>query len=104
MGLDFFYDKSNLERSRIGSIYYTSDTGLTNVQAGIRLGYEIVVGKFAIPIEMGSYFYTKSTANGPFYHRVGLRCYISKHLILVYTLKTHWATAENIEFGVGYRF
>jgi hypothetical protein len=103
-GLDFFYDTGNLERSAEGSPYYTSDTGLTNIQAGVRLGYEMVVGKFSIPIEMGSYFFSKSTANGPLYHRVGLRCYVTKHLILVYTLKTHWATAENIEFGVGYRF
>jgi Lipid A 3-O-deacylase (PagL) len=104
LGLDFFYDKSNLARAREGSIYYTSDTGLTNVQAGIRLGYEMVVGKFAIPIEMGSYFFTRSTANGPFYHRVGLRYYANNHLILAYTLKTHWATAENIEFAIGYKF
>jgi len=103
-GLDFFYDKSNLARSKEGSVYYTSDTGLTNIQAGLRLGYEIVVGKFGIPLEMGSYFYSKSTANGPLYHRSGLRCYINKHLILQYTVKAHWVTAENIEFGIGYRF
>ena len=103
-GLDFFYDFGNIARSTEGSTYYTSKKDLSNIQAGVRLGYEIVVGKFTMPFEMGSYFFTKSTANGPLYHRVGLRCYVSKHLILAYTLKTHWATAENIEFGVGYRF
>jgi hypothetical protein len=103
-GFDFFYDKSNIARSQTGSIYYKSDTGLTNIQAGIRVGYELVVGKFTLPIEMGSYFFTKSTANGPLYHRFGIRYYINKHLILAYTLKTHWVTAENIEFGIGYRF
>lgn len=103
-GLDFFYDFGNIARAEQGSSYYTSKNDLSNIQAGVRLGYEMVVGKFALPIEMGAFYFTKSTANGPLYHRVGLRCYLTKHLILAYTLKTHWATAENIEFGVGYRF
>lgn len=103
VGLDLFYDYGNIARAQQHNSFDTSNK-LNNLQAGIRLGYEMVVGKFTIPIEMGSYFFSKTTVNGPLYHRVGLRCYVTRHLIVVYTVKTHWATAENIEFGIGYRF
>jgi hypothetical protein len=102
-GIDLFYDFGNIARANQHDIFDTSKK-INDLQAGVRLGYEFVVGKFTLPIEMGSYFFSKTTADGPLYHRVGVRCYVNKHLILVYTLKTHWATAENIEFGAGYRF
>ncbi len=82
-GIDLFYDFGNIARAQEGSDYYTSKRDLSNVQAGVRLGYELVIGKFALPIEMGSYFYTKSTADGQLYHRLGLTCYLTEHLILV---------------------
>ncbi|TAL61464.1 MAG: hypothetical protein EPN85_04790 [Bacteroidetes bacterium] len=102
-GNDLFYYMSNLAKAEEKGTFDTSNK-LNNLQAGFRLGYEIVVGKIALPIEMGTYYYTKTTADGSFYHRVGLRVYMTKRLILNYTLKTHWFTAENIEFGAGYRF
>ena len=103
IGHDLFYDMSYLAKAEERGTFDTSKK-LNNLQAGVRLGYEMVVGKVAMPIEMGYYYHTKTTVNGPLYHRVGLRFYMTEHLILAYTLKTHWATAQNIEFGVGYKF
>jgi len=102
-GIDAFYGMSNLARAELDSIFDTSNK-LNNLQLGIRLGHELVVGKFALPMEMGAYLFSKTTINGPLYHRVGIRYYMNKHIILNYTLKTHWAIAEHIEFGMGYRF
>ena len=77
---------------------------LNNLQAGIRVGYELSVGKIGLPMEMGAYVFTKTTINGPLYHRIGVRYYANKHLIINYSLKTHWATAESLEFGLGWKF
>ncbi len=102
-GIDLFYYFSNIAKAKEKGTFDTSKE-LNNLQAGFRLGYEMTVGKIGMPIEMGHYFFSKTTLNGPLYHRVGLRFYMNKHLILNYTLKTHWATAENNEIGIGYRF
>jgi hypothetical protein len=103
LGTDMFYNFSNLAIAKRDTLFDTTNK-LNNLQMGARIGYELVVGKLALPIEMGVYFFSKITYNGPFYHRIGIRYYVNKHLILNYSLKTHWATAENIELGLGYRF
>jgi len=103
LGGDLFYEMANLAAAKRDTVFDTSNK-LNNLQAGVRLGYELVIGKFSLPLEMGAYLFTKTTVNGPLYHRIGLRYYVNKHLIINYTLKTHWVTAENFEFGLGYRF
>lgn len=103
IGHDLFYYMANIAKAEEKGTFDTSNK-LNNLQGGLRLGYEITVGKIALPIEMGAYYFTKTTINGSFYHRFGVRFYMNEHLILNYTLKTHWFTAENIEFGAGYRF
>ncbi len=102
-GLDYFYDYSNIAKAKEKGTFDTNKKS-NNLQAGFRLGYEIVVGKFSLPMEMGTYYFSKTTTNGPLYHRVGLRCYLTNQLIINYTLKTHWFTAEVSEFGIGYKF
>lgn len=103
VGADGFYNTANLAAAERDTIFDTSNK-LNNLQAGVRFGYELVIGKIALPLEMGAYLFTKTTSNGPLYHRIGIRYYVNKHLIVNYSLKTHWVTAENLEFGLGYRF
>ncbi|MBI4946741.1 MAG: acyloxyacyl hydrolase [Bacteroidetes bacterium] len=103
-GLETMYDFSNIEDAKRDSTFDTNKP-LNNVQIGLKFGYELVIGKVGLPLEMGGYLISKTKSdNGPFYHRIGIRYYVNKHLIINYTLKTQWATAKNMEFGVGYRF
>jgi len=102
-GVEAMYDFSNIEDAKRDTTFDTSKP-LNNLQMGIKFGYELVIGKIGLPLEMGGYFISKTTRGGPFYHRIGIRYYVNKHLIINYTLKTQWATAENLEFGIGYRF
>ena len=102
IGGDLFYEMANLAVAKRDTIFDTSNK-LNNLQAGIRFGYELVIGKIALPLEMGAYLFTKTTSVGPMYHRIGVRYYVNKHLIINYSLKTHWVTAENLELGLGYR-
>jgi hypothetical protein len=39
-----------------------------------------------------------------FYHRLGLRYQFKEHLLLNLVLKSHWARADYIEYGIGYVF
>src|ERR1035437_3481906 len=102
-GLEAMYDFSNIEDAKRDTAFDTSKP-LNNLQAGLKFGYELVIGKISLPLEMGYYLFSKTTRGGPFYHRIGIRYYVNKHLLINYTLKTQWATAENLEVGIGYRF
>ncbi|MBI4929741.1 MAG: acyloxyacyl hydrolase [Bacteroidetes bacterium] len=103
MGADAFYEMKNLATAERDTLFDTSNK-LNNLQLGLRFGYELVVGKFSLPLEMGAYVFSKTTVKGPLYHRIGIRYQATQHFIINYTLKTHWATAENVEFGIGYKF
>ena len=102
-GMDLFYGFANLAAAERDTVFNTSNK-LNNVQVGVKLAYELVVSKFSFPAEMGGYVFSKTTSNGSFYHRLGVRYRMGKHLILRYTLFTHWFTAESLEFGIGYKF
>lgn len=103
IGLETMYDFSNIEDAKRDSAFDTSKP-VNNLQIGLKLGYELVIGKIGLPLEMGGYLFSKTKMGGPFYHRIGIRYYVNKHLVINYTLKTQWAVAENLELGIGYRF
>jgi len=71
-------------------------------RAGLHLTYGFHYHKVDFIIQMGSYLFPYSTDDGYFYHRVGFRVLLSKHLIANLTMKTHWARADIVEFGIGY--
>jgi len=102
LGLDFFYNPANIKNLKQDTI--TLSNNLQNVQVGIKLGYELVISRLSIPIEMGTFLYTKYTGSGYLYHRLGLRYRITEHIIANVTLKTFWAKADYIEWGGAYRF
>jgi hypothetical protein len=53
---------------------------------------------------MGYYIHDKFDADDELYHRLGMRYTFDNGLLLNFVLKTHWAKADYIEFGVGYNF
>jgi hypothetical protein len=55
-------------------------------------------------VQMGSYINPYYDGNGYLYHRIGIRAKVSQHLIANLSLKTHWAKADIVEFGLGYYF
>ncbi len=75
-----------------------------NFTAGAKLCYELRLGKIGIPIEMGLYAYNLMKNNGDFFHRIGTKYYVNRNWVIFSTLKTHFAKADYIEWGAGYRF
>lgn len=99
-GIDIFYNAANIPK--IESLDSTFNDNWKNIQPAIKGSYELMMGEVAIPMEMGVYTYTKAKNNGHIYTRVGIRYYAQK-LVYNVTLKTHFAKADFLEFGIGYK-
>ncbi|MCX6312575.1 MAG: acyloxyacyl hydrolase [Bacteroidetes bacterium] len=100
-GLDLMYSDAIRKRLWVEDSLHT--TVLQNFQVGGKVCYEFVVGRVFFPIEMGAYIRSRYD-NGLFYTRFGARYLVGQHLILNVSLKTHWARAEYLEYGLGWRF
>jgi len=74
------------------------------IQAGVKISYSFNMNRLSLPIDFGVYFYKKQAYNGIFFHRVGIRYLVTKHIIANVTLLTHWAKADYFEWGIGYQF
>ncbi len=79
------------------------DKDIEVLQLGIGPSYTLTIDNFGIFLQAGFYLKTRFKEVGNMYHRVGgiydFNDKLSAHLIL----KTHFATAEYLEFGLGYK-
>lgn len=73
-------------------------------KAGITLDYELLLGRLSIPMEMGFYIPDGFNYDGFFFHRFGWRYKLTDKWRASLTLKTHFAKADYIEWGLGYTF
>jgi hypothetical protein len=73
-------------------------------QAGIAAGYVLNLEQFQFMLQWGAYLYNKNPDFAWYYHRVGFKWIASEHLLLNVSLRTEWARARNLEFGLGWRF
>lgn len=74
------------------------------LQLGVYLGYSLPLDRFRFVIGMGYYMKDRFDQDDEFYHRVGMRYQFDNGLLLNLVLKSHWARADYIEYGVGYTF
>lgn len=99
-GLDLFYDNSLSEDYR-GQELSTP----TNKYAfiGIHLSHELVISKFSVVTQAGSYIYKGTPAKGWFFFRLDLRYNFNKKFYAGIALKTaNGFKADYIETGLGY--
>jgi hypothetical protein len=73
-------------------------------QVGITAGYLLNLDQIQFMLEWGFYVYNNSQDNDVFYHRLGCMWIASDHLIVNLSLRTVWASARNVELGLGWRF
>lgn len=74
------------------------------LQVGAFLGYSIPLDRFRFVIGMGVYLKDRYDQDNELYHRVGMRYQFDNGLLLNLVLKTHWAKADYVEYGIGYSF
>lgn len=94
---DIMYDASLTERARIGMRELR-----TPLRSGLALCYELHVGKISIPIQQGIYYLNPIKVDGILYQRLGVRYHVNKKWQAQCLLKTHMASADYIELGIGY--
>jgi len=86
---------------------YQSDVPKTQaeiVQLGLFAGYILPLDHFHLVVGMGYYVKDKFQPEDFMYHRVGMRYVFNNGLNINLALKTHWARADYIEYGIGYTF
>jgi hypothetical protein len=101
-GLELQYNNATKQAWRNDSVYTTSAADI--FQAGGKVCYAFQMHRLSIPVDFGVYFYKKQALNGQFFHRIGLRYLVTKHIVANVTLLTHWAKADYFEWGLGYQF
>ncbi len=106
-GADLFVTEFLKDLIKFRSIAYPED-GLTGDEdykrVGVFAGHELRFNKSAFVSQIGYYVYWPYEFEKRVYLRVGVKRYFYKDKIFAaVTLKSHWAQAEGIEFGLGIR-
>ena len=71
---------------------------------GIAAAYELVLARTSFAFNLGFYLGGKDKSEGMTYYKVGIQYLIHKNLFANLTLKTHFARADYLGLGLGYRF
>jgi hypothetical protein len=74
------------------------------LQLGISSSYILPLDRFNFIFGAGVYIRDRYRADGPLYIRLGCRYYLTKSISAVFGLKTHYAKADYMEFGLSYHF
>ncbi len=101
IGIDGFYDNSltaRLEKSNSELKGFSDD-----VRVGIFGAIEVSAGKTGLLLNMGYYVFSRWKEDGNIYHRICVRQYFEKFFLCM-NLKTHYARADFVEFGIGTNF
>lgn len=101
IGGDFFYSwalKSEIENS----FSIPANDRPDFKRAAVTLGHELFVGKVSLLTQLGVYVYSPYRS-APVYQRYGLKYYLKEKYYLSLALKSHFAVAEAVEWGIGVR-
>ncbi len=101
IGADIFYDNSL--SYRIERVDEEPASGIDNFRPGIYGAWHLSVGRLGLMFNMGFYLYSAWKNDGYVYHRICTRYYF-KNTFICLNLKSHYARADFIELGLGYRF
>jgi len=74
------------------------------LQLGVYIGYLMPLDQLHFAIGMGVYVKDKYQPDDAVYHRIGLRYYFDNGINTQVLLKSHWARADYVEWGIGYTF
>lgn len=81
---------------------YIPKTQLSIFQIGGYSAFVLPLDRLKFVVGMGVYIKDRYDADNEIYHRVGMRYQFRNGLLVNLTLKTHWAKADYVEYGIGY--
>jgi hypothetical protein len=102
LGSDFFYDRS-LGPNKVaedGGSYSSADL----FQEGIHGAFYARYSRLNIMVQIGGYVHASYYKYARVYSRIGMRFEVAPNLLVNLSLKSHYAIADYIEWGIGYRF
>lgn len=101
-GADFFYDPS-LGPTKEAEEKIKQQPG-DNYQFGAHAGFLARYGRMHFLLNAGYYLHADYYKYSRVYSRLGMRYALTDHLLLNLNIKAHYAIADFIEWGIGYRF
>ena len=73
-------------------------------RAGLTFGHELFISRISLLTQLGVYVYNPyQKVDARIYQRWGLKYYFSRKLFATMLLKTHFGTADCVEWGLGVR-
>ncbi|MBN9294187.1 MAG: acyloxyacyl hydrolase [Flavobacteriia bacterium] len=102
-GIEIYAD-GFYKTSILNDVYRDDTTPWNVIQAGVFSAYNLYINKLRVVVGLGAYVYDKFKPDGPIYTRLGFKYQINNHLLAVVGLKSHWAKADYVEYGIGYTF
>lgn len=100
-GLEGFANKA-IEYEVTHGHSFDGDT-LDYRRVGVMFGHQLVVNKLTFVTQLGYYLYKPYYPNERLYTRLGLNYYFTDNVYVGFSLKTHYAVAEVIEYSIGFR-
>jgi len=100
-GVDVFYNTS-LEPLML-RVQNEESGEMGKFRIGLNGTYALSMGELSLLFQVGGYAYTAYTDNGHIYSKLGSRYNVTDKLFLNLALKTHFAVADFIEYGIGYK-
>lgn len=112
MGRKLFRTKVGMETSLdliskqavFGYKRYIPKTQWSIMQIGVYVGYVLPLDRLQFVLGMGTYLKDRYDPDGHFYHRIGMRYQFDNGITANVVLKSHWAKADYVEWGIGYTF
>ena len=104
LGTDVFFAEFLKEYVRYQSIAFPEE-GINGDEdwkrVGLIVGHELHIGDLSLLTQLGFYLIYPFEYQGRIYNRIGLQYTVYKDIFVAATVKSHGATAEGVEFGVG---
>jgi hypothetical protein len=101
LGFDASYDASDEKTLEMKGIEPNHRINL--VKTGINAAYELEFSRMSIMLNLGSYISGLDKSDGYVYEKLAIRVGITRNIYGSLMLKAHYAKADYITFGVGYR-
>lgn len=99
-GVEGIYDnslKAEMERQKSWGLNPAEEIG----RVLLTVGHELTISRLALATQIGLYVYRPFKTKSWSYQRIQLKYYLNKNLFIGSALRTHFATADGIEVGLG---
>jgi hypothetical protein len=102
-GIDYMFDESNAD-SFSNRNFSPRNPSRYNHRVGLFGSHLLCINNLQIETGWGIYLFDHYKLDGNHYQRIGLNYNIKNNFLLNLTLKTHFANADYIEWGIIYQF